>query len=84
MKTLEPPQFPPLPCTREFGLPDDCGCVNPNGGAIALGHPLGMSGARIAGAGAAELARREGRRALITLCVGVGQGLAMGLDREGL
>jgi acetyl-CoA C-acetyltransferase/acetyl-CoA acyltransferase len=54
--------------------------VNPNGGAIALGHPLGASGARLALAAALELRRRGGRRALVSLCVGVGQGLALALE----
>ncbi len=70
-----------LACLRGLGLPDDAGHVNPNGGAIALGHPLGMSGARIAGAAALELKRRGGRYALATMCVGVGQGVALALER---
>lgn len=70
-----------LACTREFGLPDDADHVNPNGGAIALGHPLGASGARIVGASARELRRRSGRFALATMCVGVGQGAALLLER---
>ncbi|MCX6960758.1 MAG: 3-oxoadipyl-CoA thiolase [Verrucomicrobia bacterium] len=73
-----------LACLREWGIPDDAGHVNPNGGAIALGHPLGMSGARIVGAAARQLSLTHGRRALVTLCVGVGQGLALALDRQGL
>jgi len=68
-----------LACLQQLGLPADAAHVNPHGGAIALGHPLGMSGARIAGAAAAELARRGGRRALATMCVGVGQGVALAL-----
>jgi 3-oxoadipyl-CoA thiolase len=68
-----------LACLKELGIPADAGHVNPHGGAIALGHPLGMSGARIAGAAAAELVRRGGRKAIATMCVGVGQGVAMGL-----
>ena len=64
-----------------LGLPDDGEHVNPNGGAIALGHPLGMSGARIAGAAALELKRRGGRTALASMCVGVGQGVALALER---
>jgi 3-oxoadipyl-CoA thiolase len=68
-------------CTRELGLPDDAEHVNPNGGAIALGHPLGASGARLVTTAALELARRGGRRALVSLCVGVGQGLALALER---
>jgi len=54
--------------------------VNPNGGAIALGHPLGMSGARITGTAALELVRRKGSRALATMCIGVGQGIAVALE----
>ena len=69
-----------LAVTRELGLPDDAGHVNPNGGAIAIGHPLGMSGARLALAAARELKRRGGRHALATMCVGVGQGVAMILE----
>jgi 3-oxoadipyl-CoA thiolase len=70
-----------LACTRELGLPDDAECVNPNGGAIALGHPLGASGARLCLTAVNELQRRGARRALVSLCVGVGQGLALGLER---
>ena len=70
-----------LACLRGLGLPDDGEQVNPNGGAIALGHPLGMSGARLAGAAALELERRGGRRALASMCVGVGQGVALALER---
>jgi 3-oxoadipyl-CoA thiolase len=70
-----------LACLRGFGLKDDADHVNPNGGAIALGHPLGMSGARLAGAAALELKRRGGRYALATMCVGVGQGAALALER---
>jgi 3-oxoadipyl-CoA thiolase len=70
-----------LAVTRQLGLPDDAEHVNPNGGAIALGHPLGMSGARIAGAAALELKRRGGRYGLATMCVGVGQGAALALER---
>ena len=72
-----------LACLRQFGLADDAEHVNPNGGAIALGHPLGMSGARIAGAAVRELQRRGGRYALATMCVGVGQGVAMAFERVG-
>jgi 3-oxoadipyl-CoA thiolase len=68
-----------LACLRGLGLKDDAEHVNPNGGAIALGHPLGMSGARITGAAALELKRRGGRTALATMCVGVGQGAALAL-----
>ena len=70
-----------LACLRGLGLADDSQHVNPNGGAIALGHPLGMSGARLAGAAALELRRRGGRFALATMCVGVGQGAALALER---
>jgi acetyl-CoA acyltransferase len=65
-----------LAVMRMLGLPDDAEHVNPNGGAIALGHPLGMSGARLAGTAALELKERRGRRALATMCIGVGQGIA--------
>jgi 3-oxoadipyl-CoA thiolase len=70
-----------LACMRGLGLPDDAEHVNGNGGAIALGHPLGMSGARIAGAAMQELVRRKGRYALASMCVGVGQGAALALAR---
>jgi 3-oxoadipyl-CoA thiolase len=70
-----------LACLRGLGLKDDADHVNPNGGAIALGHPLGMSGARLAGAAALELKRRGGCYALATMCVGVGQGAALALER---
>ena len=66
---------------RQLGLPDDAPHVNPNGGAIALGHPLGMSGARLALTAALELQRRGGRYALCTMCIGVGQGIALILER---
>ena len=70
-----------LACLREFGLADDDPRVNPNGGAIALGHPLGMSGARLALTAARELERTNTRYALCTMCIGVGQGMAMVLER---
>ena len=70
-----------LAVLRDLGIPDDAAHVNPNGGAIALGHPLGMSGARLALTAALELRRRGGRYALATMCVGVGQGAAMVLER---
>lgn len=70
-----------LAVTRGLGLPDDDPRVNPNGGAIALGHPLGMSGARIAGTVALELRRGGGRYGLATMCVGVGQGAALLIER---
>ena len=66
-----------LACLRELGIADDASHVNPNGGAIALGHPLGMSGARLVLTAAYELKRRGGRYALCTMCIGVGQGMAM-------
>jgi len=65
---------------RMLGLAEDAGHVNPNGGAIALGHPLGMSGARIVGTAALELKLRGGRRALSTMCIGVGQGIALAIE----
>ena len=68
-----------LAVLRQLGVDDDDGRVNPNGGAIALGHPLGMSGARIAGTAAIELSGRRGSLALATMCVGVGQGVAVAL-----
>ncbi|MCB1835478.1 MAG: 3-oxoadipyl-CoA thiolase, partial [Geminicoccaceae bacterium] len=70
-----------LAVLRELGLDDDAEHVNPNGGAIALGHPLGMSGARITGTATLEMNRRGGRRALATMCIGVGQGIAIALER---
>jgi 3-oxoadipyl-CoA thiolase len=70
-----------LACLRALGLADDAEHVNGSGGAIALGHPLGMSGARIAGAAVQELRRRSGRYGLATMCVGVGQGAALAFER---
>lgn len=70
-----------LAVLRELGLADDAEHVNPNGGAIALGHPLGASGARLATTAVHELARRGGRYALCTMCIGVGQGIAVLLER---
>jgi 3-oxoadipyl-CoA thiolase len=70
-----------LACLRALGLADAADHVNANGGAIALGHPLGMSGARIAGAAVQELLRRSGRYGLATMCVGVGQGAALAFER---
>ncbi|GAB4513571.1 MAG: 3-oxoadipyl-CoA thiolase [Roseibium sp.] len=64
---------------RDLGLPEDGEHLNPNGGAIALGHPLGMSGARITGSAALELKNRGGKLALATMCIGVGQGIAIAL-----
>ncbi|MEY4696385.1 MAG: hypothetical protein RIT14_813 [Pseudomonadota bacterium] len=66
---------------RQLGIADDDARVNPNGGAIALGHPLGMSGARITGTAALQLALTGGRRSLSTMCIGVGQGIAIALER---
>ena len=68
-----------LAVLRELGIADDDSRVNPNGGAIALGHPLGMSGARIAGTAALELSLNGGKYALATMCIGVGQGIAIAL-----
>ncbi|MFM7272871.1 MAG: acetyl-CoA C-acyltransferase, partial [Gammaproteobacteria bacterium] len=70
-----------LAVTRLLGLPDDDPRVNPNGGAIALGHPLGMSGARLVTTALCELERTGGRYALCTMCIGVGQGIAMIIER---
>lgn len=70
-----------LAVTRDLGLPDDAGHVNPNGGAIALGHPLGMSGARLAITAARELQERDAKRALCTMCIGVGQGIALTMEK---
>ena len=70
-----------LATLRQLGVDDDAEHVNPNGGAIALGHPLGMSGARLVATAAYELRRRNGRYALCTMCIGVGQGIAMVIER---
>ena len=70
-----------LAVMRQLGLPDDAAHVNPNGGAIALGHPLGMSGARLALTATEELQRSGGRYGLATMCIGVGQGIALALER---
>ena len=70
-----------LACTRELGLADDDPRINPNGGAIAMGHPLGMTGARILLTAALELQKTQGRYALVSMCVGVGQGYAVVLER---
>ena len=70
-----------LAVTRQLGLADDAEHVNPNGGAIALGHPLGMSGARLVLTAVEELQRRGAKRALATMCIGVGQGIAMVVER---
>ncbi len=70
-----------LACIRSWGLKDDDARINPNGGAIALGHPLGMSGSRILGSAALELNERDKRYGLVTMCVGVGQGFAVVIER---
>lgn len=70
-----------LAVTRSLGLPDDAPHVNPNGGAIAIGHPLGASGARLVGAAIGQLERSNGRYGLCTMCIGVGQGLALIIER---
>ena len=72
-----------LACTRELGLADDDSRLNTRGGAIALGHPLGMSGARLALTAMDQLRRGEGNRALCTMCIGVGQGIAVALETVG-
>jgi 3-oxoadipyl-CoA thiolase len=70
-----------LACLRQLGVADDAEHVNPHGGAIALGHPLGMSGARLAMTAVHGLEQRGGKRALVTMCVGVGQGVSLVLER---
>ena len=70
-----------LATLRQLGIADDAAHVNPNGGAIALGHPLGMSGARLVTTAAYQLRRGGGRLALCTMCIGVGQGIAMIIER---
>ena len=70
-----------LACIRQWGLGDDDPRINPNGGAIAIGHPLGMTGTRIVHTAALELHKQNKRYALVTLCVGVGQGYACILER---
>ena len=70
-----------LAVLRQLGVADDDARVNPNGGAIALGHPLGMSGARLALTATEELQRKGGKRALATMCIGVGQGIALALEK---
>ena len=69
-----------LACLRQLGLPDDAEFVNPNGGAIALGHPLGMSGARIVLTAVHQMQNKKLRRGLATMCVGVGQGVSLALE----
>jgi len=70
-----------LACLRQLGVPDDAAQVNPNGGAIALGHPLGMSGARLILTSVHQLQKTGARRALATMCVGVGQGVSLAVER---
>ena len=70
-----------LAVLRQLEIADDDPRVNPNGGAIALGHPLGMSGARLALTATEELQRNGGRLALATMCIGVGQGIALALEK---
>jgi len=70
-----------LAVTRDHGLPDDDARVNPNGGAIAIGHPLGASGARLIATAMYQLQRIQGRYALCTMCIGVGQGIAVVIER---
>ncbi|MDP4595125.1 MAG: 3-oxoadipyl-CoA thiolase, partial [Beijerinckiaceae bacterium] len=72
-----------LACTRGLGLPDDADHVNANGGAIAIGHPLGMSGVRIAYSAALEMRERKTKRALAAMCIGVGQGIALSMEAIG-
>jgi acetyl-CoA acyltransferase len=72
-----------LAVTRQLGLDDDDPRVNPYGGAIALGHPLGMSGARLVTTAMNQLTRTQGRYALCTMCIGVGQGIALLIERVG-
>jgi acetyl-CoA acetyltransferase len=66
---------------RELGVPEDAEHVNPNGGGIALGHPLGMSGARLVLTAVRELELRQAKRALCTMCIGVGQGISAVIER---
>src|SRR6202158_5993946 len=70
-----------IACLRQLGVKDDADFVNPHGGAIALGHPLGMSGARLARTAVHGMEKRGGKRALATMCVGVGQGVAMAIEK---
>jgi 3-oxoadipyl-CoA thiolase len=70
-----------LACLRQLGIVDDAPRVNPNGGAIALGHPLGMSGARLVLTAVHQLQKTRGQRALATMCVGVGQGVSLAVER---
>ena len=70
-----------LACTRDLGLPDGAEHVNPNGGAISIGHPLGASGARLVATALNQLEQIQGRYALCSMCIGVGQGIALLLER---
>ena len=70
-----------LACTRKMGLSDDDARINPNGGAIAIGHPLGMTGSRILQTAAIELHKQNKKYALVTMCIGVGQGYATVIER---
>jgi acetyl-CoA acetyltransferase len=70
-----------LAVLRRLGLPDDAAHVNPNGGAIALGHPLGASGTRLALTALRQLEATGGKRAVATMCIGVGQGIALAIER---
>ena len=70
-----------LAVLRQLGLPDDAENVNPNGGAIALGHPLGASGGRLMITALNQLEATGGKRALCTMCIGVGQGIALAIER---
>jgi acetyl-CoA acetyltransferase len=70
-----------LAVTRDLGLPDDAAHVNANGGAIAIGHPLGASGARLVTTAVNQLQAIKGRYALCTMCIGVGQGIALVVER---
>jgi 3-oxoadipyl-CoA thiolase len=70
-----------IACLRQLGVKDDAVFVNPHGGAIALGHPLGMSGARLALTAARALETRGGKLGLATMCVGVGQGVSLAIER---
>jgi acetyl-CoA acetyltransferase len=70
-----------LACTRKMGVADDDPRINPNGGAIAIGHPLGVTGARILNSAAIELHKQNKRYALVTMCIGVGQGYAVIIEK---
>ena len=81
MKVTVEVECTPAEARAALGLPDDAPHVNPNGGAIAIGHPLGASGARLALTAAYQLRRQKGRYALCTMCIGVGQGIALIIER---